>query len=205
MRMTILSLLLLYTLPSQAQEWAFKVYLDKNHIGEHTFRLDQHDNDKTLISSAKFNVKVLFVNAYNYLHTAQEKWRGDCLKALQARTEENKQITDVKGELNGNGFKVDGPKGKLSLPECAMTFAYWNPRMLQQSKLLNPQTGEWLDVSIKPINKEKIEVRGQAVQADRYRLEATKMQIDLWYSQDQDWLALQSVTPEGHLITYKLK
>lgn len=205
MRLAALTLLLICALPLHAQEWAFKVYLDKSPIGEHTFRLDRHDDDKTLISSAKFNVKVLFINAYSYQHTAQEKWHGDCLTALEARTVENKETTNVKGELNGSGFKVDATKGKLSLPECVMTFAYWNPRMLKQSKLLNPQTGEWLDVSIKPMGTEEIEVRGQQVPAEHYRLEAPKMKIDLWYGKGQEWLALQSTTPEGYLITYKLK
>lgn len=205
MRLAALMLLLTCALPLHAQEWAFKVYLDKSPIGEHTFRLEQQDDVKALTSSARFNVKLLFINAYSYLHSAQEKWQGDCLTALQARTEENKEISNVKGELNGSGFKVDATKGKLSLPECVMTFAYWNPKMLKQSKLLNPQTGEWLDVSIKAMGTEEIEVRGQQVPAEHYRLEATKMKIDLWYGKGQEWLALQSTTPEGYLITYKLK
>jgi hypothetical protein len=52
---------------------------------------------------------------------------------------------------------------------------------------------------------EEIDVRGKKVQAERYRLEATKMKIDLWYGKAQEWLALQSTTPEGYLINYKLK
>jgi hypothetical protein len=205
MRIAILTLLILFALPAHAQEWAFKVYLDKSHIGEHTFRLDEKDGAKNLNSSAKFNVKLLFINAYSYLHKAQETWRGDCLTSLEARTEENKEITQVKGELNSSEFKVDAPKGQLDLPTCVMTFAYWNPKMLQQSKLLNPQTGEWLDVRIKSMGMEDIDVRGKKVQAERYRLEATKMKIDLWYGKAQEWLALQSTTPEGYLINYKLK
>lgn len=205
MRLATLTLLMLCALPVQAQEWVFKVYLDKSPIGEHTFKLDEKEGAKSLSSSAKFNVKLLFINAYSYLHTAQERWRGDCLTSLEARTEENKEVTQVKGALSSSEFKVEAPKGELNLPACVMTFAYWNPSMLQQSKLLNPQTGEWLDVRIKSVGTEEIEVRGKKVQAERYRLEATKMKIDLWYSKAQEWLALQSTTPEGYLINYKLK
>ena len=208
MRATLLFLLmLLFALPSQAEEreWAFKVYLDKRPIGEHVFRLDHHGEDKTLSSAARFKVKVLFIEAYSYVHDAQEIWHGDCLTSLESRTVENKETSDVKGQLQGDHFKVNGPKGVLSLPECVMTFAYWNPKMLKQRKLLNPQTGEWLDVLIQSLGMEEIEVRGQKTQAEHYRLEATKMKIDLWYGKDQEWLALQSTTPEGYLITYKLK
>ncbi len=77
--------------------------------------------------------------------------------------------------------------------------------MLEQKKLLNPQTGEWLDVNISSMGKETITVRGQAVSGQRYRLTATKMKIDLWYSaESKEWLALESTTPEGYLISYKL-
>lgn len=207
MRLIIALLLLFCALPSQAreQEWAFKVYLDKSLIGQHVFRLDTQGEDKTLSSAARFKVKVLFIEAYSYIHDAQEQWHGDCLTSLESRTVENKEISDVKGSLQDDGFKLNGPKGTLSLPQCVMTFAYWNPQMLKQRKLLNPQTGEWLDVRIQSLGMEEIEVRGQKTQAEHYRLEATKMKIDLWYGKDQQWLGLQSTTPEGYHIIYKLK
>lgn len=56
--------------PVMAEEWAFDVFLDKSKIGKHTFTLDQN---RQLTSRAKFNVKVLFVNAYSYDHTAKEQ------------------------------------------------------------------------------------------------------------------------------------
>lgn len=201
------ALILLCALPlhAQQQEWDFKVYLDNRAIGEHSFRLDQQDGLKTLSSSAKFKVKLLFIEAYSYFHTAQERWRDDCLVSLEARTEENKDTTIVSGELDGSAFKVKAPKGDLALKQCVMTFAYWNPAMLKQDKLLNPQTGEWLDVRITPLGSEEIDVRDRKVRAERYRLEAPKMKIDLWYDSAKEWLRLQSITPEGYLITYKRK
>jgi hypothetical protein len=195
---------------AHAKEWPFNVYLDGKEIGQHTFSLSENDGQKELVSTANFNVKVLFINAYRYSHVAREKWRGDCLASLDARTEENKDITVVKGKLDGDNFKVDVPVAKKTkppqvLPACIMTFPYWNPAMLGQNHLLNPQTGEWLDVKIRSLGNEKIEVRGQSVTAEHFKLEATKMKIDLWYSPDKEWLALTSTTPEGYVITYKLR
>jgi hypothetical protein len=193
------------SLSANASEWPFTAYLDGKEIGQHRFAITESDDAIMLTSEADFQVKILFINAYQYQHRASEVWQNDCLQKLDARTEENRDVSLVVGRQQDGSFKVEGPKGPLALPDCAMTFAYWNPKMLQQDKLLNPQTGEWLDVDIRRIGRETIEVRGQPVTAERYRLTASKMKIDLWYSEKQEWLALESTTPEGYLISYKLR
>ncbi|HEX5539684.1 MAG TPA: DUF6134 family protein [Methylophilaceae bacterium] len=200
-----LLLMLGFAGPASAKEWAFKVYLDGREIGQHTFTLQQHGDVRELTSQAKFNVKVLFIDAYQYTHTASEKWQRDCLTSLAARTVENKEVTVVKGQREDSGFVVTSPKGMQTLPACVMTFAYWNPNMLTQDKLLNPQTGEWLDVKISALGNDTITVRGKPVTAEHYKLEAPKLKIELWYSPDKEWLALQSTTPEGYVISYKLR
>lgn len=201
----VFAALLSFSATAQASEWPFTAYLDGKEIGQHRFALKTTDEGLKLVSEADFKVKLLFINAYSYQHRASEFWQGDCLQRLEARTEENRDISLVNGERKADRFEVQGPKGELQLPGCAMTFAYWNPKMLQQDRLLNPQTGEWLDVVIRRMGRETIEVRGQQQAALRYRLTAPKMQIDLWYSEDYRWLALESKTPEGYLISYKLR
>lgn len=190
----------------QAKEWAFDVYLDKSKIGSHTFTL----NDNTLTSKAKFNVKVLFIEAYKYDHAAKEQWAGDCLSALEANTIENKVVTKVNGKLDANAFNVKNGKAEQTLPTCVMTFAYWNPKILAQSKLLNPQNAEYLDTTVSKLGAANIEVKGKPTDTTHYKITGAlkgvkKLNIELWYNQDNEWVALKSVTPEGYNIIYKLK
>jgi hypothetical protein len=207
MKPIILSACLLLAIPSlQAKEWAFDVYLDKNKIGTHTFTLD----DNTLTSKANFNVKVLFINAYKYNHTAKEQWAGNCLNALEAYTTENKVVTKVNGKLDDGAFKVKNGSQEQTLPACVMTFAYWNPKILEQSKLLNPQNAEYLDTTITKLGATKTEVKGIPTDTAHYKITGAlkgvkKLNIELWYNQDNEWVALKSVTPEGYNIIYKLK
>lgn len=193
---------------AMAKEWAFDVYLDKSKMGQHTFTLNEANQ---LTSSAKFNVKVLFVNAYQYDHRAVEKWQGDCLATLSSHTVENKVTTDVKGKTTEGNFVVEDGKNKQSLPACVMTFAYWNPKILEQSKLLNPQNAEWVDTKVSKIGVETIEVKGKKTETTHYKLDGSldgksKLKIDLWYdTANNDWVALKSVTPEGYTVNYKLR
>ncbi len=188
-----------------AEEWAFEVLLDKQNIGTHTFTL----NNNQLTSKANFNVKVLFINAYRYQHQADEQWQGDCLTGLKAHTEENKVITEVKGQLQGGQFNVENNGVTQALPACVMTFAYWNPKMLKQSHLLNPQNAQWLDVRVTDEGQQTYLVRGVPTPTQQYRLIGTyrgkkTLNITLWYDQQQRWVGLQSLTPEGYTINYKL-
>ncbi len=189
-----------------AKEWAFDVYLDKSKIGQHTFVL----NNQQLTSKANFNVKVLFINAYRYEHQALETWSDDCLTKITAHTVENKITTDVKGEKQASNFVVDDGKTTQSLPTCSMTFAYWNPKILTQKQLLNPQNAEWLDVKITQLPDEKLAVKGQKTNTQHFNLKGSlagknKLNIDLWYDEQKNWVALKSITPEGYVISYTLK
>ena len=207
MKKIVLSLCLLAVTPLlHAQEWAFNVYLDKSKIGTHTFTL----NDNTLTSKAKFNVKVLFIEAYKYDHTATEKWSGDCLNALEANTTENKVTTKVTGRLEGEAFNIKNGSVVQALPACVMTFAYWNPTILAQTKLLNPQNAEYLDTTITKLGTANIDVKGKPTDTTHYKISGAlkgvkKLNIELWYNQNNEWVALKSVTPEGYNIIYKLK
>ncbi|MDP8567805.1 DUF6134 family protein [Methylophilus aquaticus] len=188
-----------------AEEWSFSVWLDKQNIGTHQFSLQ----DQRLSSRASFKVKVLFINAYRYQHQADETWQGECLQSLQAHTEENKEITDVSGRLSNGQFVVSKNKSMQTLPACVMTFAYWNPKILQQSKLLNPQNAEYLDVTVADEGTQSLNVRGADMQTHQYRLTGRfqgkiKLNITLWYDEQQRWVGLKSITPEGYTITYKL-
>ncbi|MDO9050374.1 MAG: DUF6134 family protein [Methylotenera sp.] len=191
-----------------AKEWNFDVYLDKTRIGQHTFRLSEANE---LVSQAKFNVKILFINAYQYKHDAVEQWKEGCLKRLDSSTLENDVMTKVSGKSGESQFVVDDGKAKQVLPNCPMTFAYWNQNIVKQTKLLNPQNAEWLDTRIVELGRETLDVKGNQVEALRYKLNASlagkaKLNIDLWYRVDnQEWVALKSITPEGYTINYKLR
>ncbi|HQQ32867.1 MAG TPA: DUF6134 family protein [Methylophilus sp.] len=203
LKLVSMTFFLWFALSSHAQQWSFNVLLDGKPIGKHVSSLKQENDLRILKSEAIFNVKILFVNAYNYHHTATETWEGDCLTNLVAQTKENGSIIKTSGKQKDSGFMLD--EQAESLGECVMTFAYWNPKILGQQKLLNPQTGDYLDSKVKHLGTETIQVRGEPVKAAHHVLDTPKFKIDLWYNEHGEWMALQSTTPEGRKIRYTLQ
>lgn len=186
------------------RSWDFSVLLDGSKIGYHRFELVEEDGIKRLTSEAKFDVRFLFINAFRYRHTNTEVWSGGCLERLEANTRANGKELAVSGLRAEDGFVVDDGAARSALDDCVMTFAYWNPDFLRQPRLLNPQSGEYLDVDIERVGQEPIVVRGEEVAASVYRITARQMEVKLWYSETDEWLALESVAKGGRIIRYEL-
>jgi hypothetical protein len=209
-RKTILLLGLLLTdsaFPApRVDVWDFKVYLNDTPVGSHRFTLTEQSSTRELRSEARFDVKFLMFNAYTYVHKARESWRGNCLAGIRATTDDNGELTRVEGALDGQGFRLNTNGIRTELPGCIMTFAYWNPDLLAQTRLLNPQTGEYTEVRIDAKGDEQIPVQGRRLSVRRYRLDAGKFQIDLWYGvEDRRWLALDSTLEGGRRLRYRIE
>jgi hypothetical protein len=189
-------------------EWRFNVLLNDKPIGYHVFRLNETGGVRELVSEARFSVKFFLITAYRYAHDANERWQGECLTRIDASTNDNGTKKFVRGEPSEGRFTVATGKSSASLDSCVMTFAYWNPSILEAARLLNPQTGEYVAIQVVRLGSETIVARGVEQPADRFRLlgesNGEKMQIDLWYSSDKQWLGLESLTPEGHLLRYRM-
>lgn len=188
--------------------WNFRVLLDGKPIGTHRFTLRTEGDRRLLRSVAAFDVKLLGITAYRYRHEADEQWQGDCLAALSSKTDDDGkplavQAQAVKGP-DGEVLAVKSPKGDERLEGCVMSFAYWNPAMLRQTRLLNAQTGEHEKVRIEPLGEAKVEAQGQTVEAKRWRITGPESPVELWYSPQGDWLALESKVSKGkRTLTYR--
>jgi hypothetical protein len=187
---------------AQAQ-WRFSVYLDDREIGYHDFSLSRTAEGDRLRSEARFDVRLLRIPIYRYAHDAVEYWNDACLQRIDATTDDNGKLLSVQGRAKGGEFIVTTDEGRQVLSGCVMSFAYWDTRILSASRLLNAQNGEYLDVEVVALGPDLVSLGDRQVTARRYRLTAEELLIDLWYSDDRQWLALQSKTPGGRTLSYR--
>lgn len=181
----------------------FDVFLNDKRVGKHSFEVVESNGVREVLSEANFVYRILFIPAYRYEHRSAERWADNCLLEFDARTNANGERIEVSGERTNSGFRVEMGSEPVELPECVMTFAYWNPEFLEQPRLLNPQTGEYVDVTVEKVGTETLDVKGRPVNANRYRLTAYEVDLTLWYSNDDEWLALESVAEGDNIIRYE--
>jgi len=186
------------------RSWEFEVLLDGDPIGYHRFEMLPREDGHEVVSEASFDVRFLFINAFRYRHTNREYWDGPCLSSIESQTRQNGKQFEVSGSKIEDRFVLNSATGADELDACVMTFAYWDPRFLGQTRLLNPQSGEYLQVQVEPLGDTLLTVRGQAVQASAFRITAPKVDLTVWYSEDREWLGLESVAKGGRILRYEL-
>ncbi len=105
----------------------------------------------------------------------------------------------------GDANEITTGAGSQSVGGCLMTYAYWNPALRTQARLLNPQTGKVDAVKVERVFTAKIPVGGKDVVADDWRITGGESAIDVWLTPQGEWVGLDSVVAHGkHKLTYRL-
>ena len=203
MKKIICSIFLVISNFAYAEVWEFDAVLNDKVIGQHTFI---YEDEKT-VSDANFKFEYLFMD-FIYQHKSSETWQGNCLKTISSKTDDDGDMYDVSGYMEVNQFMVTTNNKTSELPLCVMTFAYGNPKILDQKKLMNSQNGEYLDVDIQFLREENHMVKGKDILTDLWQIEAKgddgELLVHIWYDKNMNWVSLKSQTPIGDM-QYKLK
>ena len=190
--------------------WDFAVTLDGDAIGTHRFEVRQAGSAVTVRGEAAFAVKIFGLTVYRYRHEVASRWAEGCLAGMAARTDDDGEMTSVAVEGEAGGVRVARRRGGGAetaeiVTGCLMDFAYWNPRMLDQTRLLNPQTGEVEAVRITLGREGEVMVRGVAVRARSWRIEGAHEPIEVWYSGQGDWVGLDAMVKGRRTLSYRLQ
>lgn len=174
--------------------WNFRALLDGKPIGQHRFSVTGDGEARKVVSEANFAVKFLGITAYRYHHKATEQWHANCLTALNSTTDDD-----------GKPESVGTDRNDPALNGCVMSFAYWNPAIQSQTRLLNAQTGKLETVQVRRIGSGSVEVRGTAVEATEFRITGAAQPIVVWYSAQGEWIGLDSTVAGGRKLSYRLQ
>ena len=167
--------------------------LDGQLIGSHRFELSAPAStgvpggERQLLSEARYDVRLLGFTVYRYRHSASERWRGDCLVSLQARTDDNGQASTVQQQPAA----------------CVMSYAYWHPELRRQSQLLNPQTGRLDAVRAEPAGRRSMDTANGPVEADGWRLATPQGPVLVWTRPDGRWVGLDATVAGGRTLQYR--
>jgi hypothetical protein len=187
--------------------YAFQALLDDKPIGEHRLTVNVDGATRRVTSDAEFRVRFLGITAYRYRHHAEEAWAGDCLASLVSRTDDDGKSERVELAKAGDANEITSGSGRAStVPGCLMTYAYWNPALMSQTRLLNPQTGKVDPVKVERVSSGRVVVHGAEIDAVDWRITGGESPVDVWISSQGEWVGLDSVVAKGkHRLSYRLQ
>ncbi len=206
--MTLL-LIVLYPFPAtvaaaKLDDYNFRVLLDNKPIGTYQVNLIEKGEVSQVEILVSLDVKLLFLSVYRYEHQNTETWSDGCLQTIVSRTDDNGELYELEGTKRSDNLQLRIGKDEAVLPGCVRSFAYWQPELLKDERLLNSQTGEYQIVSVTEMGNERVEIGSTLVDSRRLQLTTDKDVIDLWYSKDGRWVALQSRTRSGQTLRYEI-
>jgi hypothetical protein len=188
-----------------SSSWHFQALLDGRPIGAHDFVLTHQDDEVVIDDVAHFKVTVALIPLYAYDHQNHEAWHNGCLASIASHTNDNGRKVFVHGAMTGDAFEIEGSRGAETLAGCVHTFAYWDRESLLAPRLLNAQNGEYQAVTLTQVGIQRVTVHGQSIAATRYALRGAHLSIDVWYSESDRWVALESKLESGRTLRYEIQ
>lgn len=186
----------------ETTRFSYDVWLDDSRIGYYSVEIAPQGGMTRVSIDTELEWTFLSIPLYRYEHRNTELWQGECLRRLESETSDNGDRNFVQAIADGEQFEMQTHQGSQQLQGCVRSFAYWNPALLRSDRLLNSQTGEHTEISIAPIVGSSPQIEGAEGAVTGYRLSLPEASIDLWYSEEMEWLVLQTRVRGDRLLTY---
>jgi len=180
----------------------FEVFLGKKRVGEHSFLFAPSSDGIKVQSRASFNYRLFNISLYKYEHFSEENYDSEnCLVKINSSTLTETKIRGsvkqkIAGQRKDNGFLITGSNEEQLDKNCVMPFAYWNPKFLEQTSLLNAQTGKEVHIAVHELPATESGVK--------YSLEGENLNIEVQYSEEGSWISLKSKVGKGRDLKYVL-
>jgi hypothetical protein len=158
-------------------------------------------------ATVEFRYKILGVTVFSYEHAVNERYDADlCLQSIASETKTNGKSQSLNGRAVTEGFALTAQPSRQPSTQpatsvdanCLLTFAYWTPKLLSQSQILNGQTGELVDIVI---------TTEDSADSDQllYALTGDNIDVRLGYDEAGNWRTLDSTLQNGRLLSYRLR
>ena len=187
---------------NSSNEILFDVFLGKKRVGEHSFLFAPSSDGIKVQSRASFNYRLFNISLYKYEHFSEENYDSEnCLVKINSSTLTETKIRGsvkqkIAGQRKDNGFLIAGSNEEQLDKNCLMPFAYSNPKFLEQTSLLNAQTGKEVHIAVRELPATE--------SGAKYSLEGENLNIEVQYSEEGSWISLKSKVGKGRDLKYVL-
>ncbi len=179
------------------KNYNFTIFIDQREVGQHQFSVAREGETIRVASTMALNFTVLLVKKVSYQHRANEIWQNGCITQLISETTRQGKTSavDARGSAIGSGLLVVRGDETEDLSGCVRGFAYWDPALLEGEFLLNADSGKYVPVEI---NTTVAEDSSKSIV-----IKGPKLQIELQYSAEGEWLSLESELKIGGTLRYQ--
>lgn len=181
----------------------FVILRNGEPIGTHTIDVARTGSQTTIGAVTHIAVTLAFVTLYRFDQTETEEWSDRRIVALQARTDDNGSIHQTSVGRTGDSLTIRRDGHDTSASATVMPLDLWNPAVLEQTTVLDPQNGSVVPLRATDRGEEDFVSRGHAIRAHHYTIATTYSQ-DVWYDKNGVLVGVQLTGSDGSIIRYQL-
>ena len=181
------------------QPLRYLAYVDGGRSGTHDIEFVPRERGFTVMSSLCIRLELAFVTLYRYQQSGQEDWKDGKLLAFEYVTNDDGDTSHVTAQRDESGnFLVSGKNGQRPVPGDAMSVSFWNSGIVNQSHIIDPQTGELAALSVRSLDQKSAKIARRTVRGNGYTFQ-TFINGDVWFDEHRRPLAL-TFEKKGHKI-----
>lgn len=182
----------------------FTVLRGGREIGTHRLEFARQGDELKVDIGTDIAVKMLGIAVYRFEHEGHETWRDGQLVSLESKTNDDGTphrlaVNAADGKLVVNGDARQGDENPAVIPA-----SLWNEDLVRQNALLNTLDGSSMEVTVREVGAETVEVNGEPVTATHYSVTG-KLERELWYDAAGVLVQVKFNGADGSEISYVLK
>jgi hypothetical protein len=178
----------------------FSLHTAGFQIGKHRITYTHEGEDLILTYDTDVSFSIAFVTVAKFKQSIRQVWRSGKLQALDARTEEDGQVMEVRARASAKGLTVEGPSGSFMAPADTMPTFYWDPSMLGAARVLDIEKGKLIDVKFERGTEEMLSFEGRQVAAQVIRVSGEKNAEFAWTRDNE--IVLRELVTHGRRIAF---
>ncbi len=181
----------------------FAVLRNGERIGTNTVEVSRQDDQTDVRTETHVEVSLAFITLYRFDQTETEKWARGRFLAMSSTTDDNGTVHNAKAVASSEGTLVQSDGDKKLYPGTVIPVSLWNPDVLDQRAVLNPQDGHLVPIKVQDRGEDNLVVQGHALRAHHFVIMTTYAQ-DVWYDGNQRLVQVQLKARDGSTIYYRL-
>ena len=167
------------------------VYRNGEIIGYSNYLFKNYENIFEVVNETKFEVKIAGVKIFSIKSISKEKYQNDQLIEFNSETMQNdkKKFVKLIFDKSEDIFIIDGSSYKGNADKENIIGNWWNHKILTSDSQISPLSGSIKRQEINFISKETLEINGNTIEVDHFKLQSTddsleadkKLDFDIWY------------------------
>lgn len=167
------------------------VYRNGEIIGYSNYLFKNYENIFEVINETKFEVKIAGVKLFSIKSISKERYQNDQLIEFNSETMQNdkKKFVKLIFDKSKDIFIIDGSSYKGNANKENIIGNWWNHKILTSDSQISPLSGSIKRQEVNFISKETLEINGNTIEVDHFKLQSTddsleadkKLDFDIWY------------------------